>query len=448
MHIQKLLAHSMLGRGIYYITVLAVTIFLSRYLQAEVAGNFFYTLVILSFIQLIVSITLDSGITYYVARHKTVPWLTLLIPVWSLIAGLIGVILIHYCFTLFHLTAIAMPFQFSLYIFLFITGQCLINFSGAWLQANQSFFLPYAVQAVSNFCFLIISFLFIHLEKGTNQIFLTYFTAIFISGLILYFLVVLKKGNTQSKVNMHGYTLKQVFSYSFIALWANVFFFLVYRMDAWFLKQSSICTAADLGNYLQASRLGQMLLILPQIAAAVVFPQVAYKKDDKNMVEQIEIICRLFGLFFLILFIIFGVIGNTIFPLIFGDSFKTMTTPLLILLPGIYFLSIHNILAAWIGGMGQVRQNVISAGIALIFAFIAYHFTVPLYGTIAAAGVSTCAYFILLFYSCIIIRKNIDVSILNFIGFKRTDLKWMMNMLIQKDTMNKTEAIIQTEINE
>ena len=94
MHIQKLLAHSMLGRGIYYITVLAVTIFLSRYLQAEVAGNFFYTLVILSFIQLIVSITLDSGITYYVARHKTVPWLTLLIPVWSLIAGLIGVILI------------------------------------------------------------------------------------------------------------------------------------------------------------------------------------------------------------------------------------------------------------------------------------------------------------------------------------------------------------------
>ncbi len=447
MHIQKLLAHSMLGRGLYYITVLAVTIFLSRYLQAEEAGNFFYTLVILSFVQLLVSFTLDAGITYYVAGHQTAPWLKILILVWSIIAGLAGMILIHYCFHLFHLSTTASPLMFSLYIFLFVVGQCLINFSGAWLQANQSFFLPYAMQAFSNFCFLVVSIILVNTDKGTNHFFLIYFSSISLSGLILYLTVVLKKENVLPNKNGSDYTLKQFFSYSFIALWANIFFFFVYRMDAWFLKQASTCTAADLGNYLQASRLGQMLLILPQIAAAVIFPQVANKKYDAYIIQNIETICRLIGLFFLLLFIIIALMGNYIFPLIFGDSFTTMTVPLLILLPGIYFLSVHNILAAWIGGSGHVKQNVISASIALIIAFIAYHFTVPLYGTIAAAAVSSLAYFILMIYSYIIIKKNHNISILNFIGFKKKDLKWVKHIFILKESMPISGGQIENETN-
>lgn len=447
MHIQKLLAHSMLGRGFYYITVLAVTIFLSRYLQAELAGNFFYTLVILSFIQLLVSITLDSGITYYVAGHSTAHWIKILIPVWSIIAGFAGMVLINYTYNLFHLSKIAMPFLFTLFIFLFITGQCLINFSAAWLQANQSFFIPYAVQAFSNIFFLVISAWLIQYNKGTDQIFLTYFASILFSGLILYLIVLFKKGYKFQKNIKHAYTLKQIFSYSFIALWANIFFFLVYRIDAWFLKQSSACTAADLGNYLQASRLGQMLLILPQIAAAVIFPQVANKKDDKMMVKNIEIICRLLSLFFLFIFIGIAAGGNFFFPLIFGESFTTMTMPLLILLPGIYFLSVHNILAAWIGGSGQVKQNVISAGIALSIAFMAYHFTVPMYGTIAAAAVSSGAYFILMVYSFFIMKKNLNISLWNFIGFKKSDIKWLLNLYAQEYRVHTSEVQIENEIN-
>ena len=64
------------------------------------------------------------------------------------------------------------------------------------------------------------------------------------------------------------------------ALAANVVFFLVYKVDYMFVNYSPVCTAADLGNYIQVSKLGQMMLIIPQIIASVVFPRTASGMTD------------------------------------------------------------------------------------------------------------------------------------------------------------------------
>ena len=448
MHIQKLLANSILGRGFYYVAVLAVTIFLSRYLRASEAGVFFYTLLILSFFVLILSCSFDAAITFYVAKHQAEHWLKALIPVWSFAAGLIGVILVNACFNFLNLTAFVMPFQFSVFVFLFISGQCLINFSSAWLQANHSFFWPYAVQALSNLGFLLTGFWLIQVGKGSDQMFTAYFCFILLSGILLYSILLKQKQTSTKSASQKQYSRKHFFMYAFTALWANILFFLVYRMDAWFLKQSDNCTAADLGNYLQASKLGQMMLILPQVAASVVFPQTAKKQADTALLHSITTITRLMSIFFMLLFIITALTGDIVFPFVFGSSFSGITVPFLILIPGIFFLSVHTVLAAWLGGSGHVKQNLISAGIALTLAGIGYYFTVPIYGIIAAASVSSFAYLILMCYSFFVIRRHVSISFLDSIGYKKDDFAWLFTLLKKQRPVNDLTSLTQNTANE
>ena len=62
-------------------------------------------------------------------------------------------------------------------------------------------------------------------------------------------------------------------------------------------------TVADLGNYIQVAKLGQMLLIVPQIIASVVFPRTASGFDRQRINHIIMVMARLFSQLFLLLFI-------------------------------------------------------------------------------------------------------------------------------------------------
>ena len=58
-----------------------------------------------------------------------------------------------------------------------------------------------------------------------------------------------------------GEALRKVVRYSSQAFIANTVFFLVYRVDYWFVER--FCSSADLGNYVQVSKLVQLPDSLP-----------------------------------------------------------------------------------------------------------------------------------------------------------------------------------------
>ena len=88
---------------------------------------------------------------------------------------------------------------------------------------------------------------------------------------------------------------KQIIRYSLTALGANAVFFLVYRIDYLFVNYSPVCSAADLGNYIQVSKLGQMMLVVPQIIASVVFPRTASGIEPESLNKAIITIARIFS---------------------------------------------------------------------------------------------------------------------------------------------------------
>ncbi len=113
--------------------------------------------------------------------------------------------------------------------------------------------------------------------------------------------------------------IRLLIRYALLSLAANVIFFLVYRIDYWFVEK--YCSAEELGNYIQVSKLGQMLLVIPTIISSVVFPHTAGAGSElTEMKHNIMRIGRITTMFFSILFLITILSGKWLFPFVFGGT--------------------------------------------------------------------------------------------------------------------------------
>jgi len=271
--------------------------------------------------------------------------------------------------------------------------------------------------------------------KSYNIVVNSYFYSILTQGILLAIAFIYLNKSFQLISLPDKSSLKLLLNYSLVALTSNVIFFFVYRIDYWFVKYNvESCTPDDLGNYIQASKLGQMMLIVPQIFASVIFPHTASGASKNNITESIHIFFRIFLQVLIVALIVVSIIGNWLFPAVFGITFNKMTMPVLLLLPGIFSLSVLCLLSAYFGGVGKVKINVIGGVYALIIVIIGNLIFIPLYGIIGAAIVSSIGYSVNLVYSFYHFFKDNPTSIKTLFIFKRSDWVWVKKMLFHKST--------------
>jgi O-antigen/teichoic acid export membrane protein len=245
-----------------------------------------------------------------------------------------------------------------------------------------------------------------------------------LQGLALAIAFFLKNQSIQSISLLNRSQLKQLLKYSAIGLTGNFIFFFVYRIDYWFVKEWCHQTG-DLGNYIQASKLSQMLLILPQILASSIFPQMASGEQKELVISSIGSLFRLFLILYLILFIAVFLFGKWAFPNVFGNSFTTMYYPVLILLPGIFCLSFSALLSAYFSGKKQNKYNIYAAIFALIVMIFSSLLLKEKYNIKIAALISTIAYCCEALYCFIIFSKQEKINLKHFFAFRIEDFNWI-----------------------
>lgn len=429
MNFKTLVAQSIIWRGCYFFSVLLVNVFLSRYLQAAGAGNLYFITVVFSFAQTLFGLSFDSGITFF-GSGKIIPKnkLISIAGLWSIIAGFVMIAVVYVYFLIDNTDTHL--WTYSLYGFCYVTGQLLMTYLTSLYYTQENYFLPNVLLSLVNFAYvLMIPGKDTHTtSEEIEKIIMLYFFTFLIGGIVLFISFVI----TNRREGAIGFPAKQqakqFLKYSFTALAANVIFFLVYRIDYLFVKVSPVCTDADLGNYIQVSKLGQMMLLLPQIIASVVFPRTASGIDRQRLNYSIMVIARLFSQFFLAVLLVILLCGNGLFTLLFGETFNKMQLPFMILVPGIFFLSVQVLLAAYFGGKGQVKVNVISAVLALIAMVIGDYIFVPLYGIIAAAIVSTISYGVNVGYSLYVFYKDYSINLIDFFRWRKEDYFWLKTL--------------------
>lgn len=434
MTFEKLLQQSLVWRGFYFITVLLVNIVLSRFLQADGAGWMYYMTNFFSLILLIASLSMESGYTYFtsgnIIHQNKLAWFSLL---WTLVVALFVGLLVGFYFTNIKPISHAEMQQYLLYALTYICGIVLMNFFSVLFYAQKNYLIPNVVMGVLNI--VLCCFIFINYNKSNSYdtVVNGYFFCILLQGIVLA-IVFMVTNKSMQQISIPNFAeFKQLLKYSLVALAGNLVFYFVYRVDYWFVRYNTAsCLPEDLGNYIQASKLGQLLLVLPQIFASVIFPQTASGQLRSNVNQSILVLFRVFLLVFIAIILFIAIVGNWLFPFVFGHSFNNITIPLLLLLPGIFGIAVLVLLSAYFSGKGKVSINVKGAVLALIVVVIGDIIFIPKYGIYAAAVVSTIGYLVNLSYALWHFFNDYQLSYSLLFQFKKLDFFWLKNMLFNK----------------
>lgn len=430
MQFQQLLRQGIAWRGLYFVTMFVLNVVISRLFKADISGWLNYLMTIFLLVALVVNLNVESGIAYYAASkiipRQTVVSFTVVASLILLLVVTIGMIVYANFFPDTHLTTL----NFIVFGVSIIIGTHLLNVFVALFQAEENFVTGNIAAACVNMVLVCVLLICYYFGVPKNYLLSIYSLSFITQGVVAAVAYFIKVKPIQQFQVPNKQQLQLLLRYALLALVGNVVFFFVYRVDYWFVNRYSL--PADLGNYIQASKMGQLLLVLPQILASVVFPRSANGSNLSFMPRQILIISRLLMQCFLIVIVGSICFGKIIFTSVFGDSFNTMHLSFSWLLPGILALSVLAILSAYFSGLNQVKVNVTGALLALVVILLGDILFVKRYGIIGAAIVSSVGYLVNVVYSFYHFFRQNNIPATTLFRFEKADYYWLKSLLTNK----------------
>jgi O-antigen/teichoic acid export membrane protein len=426
MTLKRLLYQGLLWRGLYLFSVFLLNILFARYYGAAGSSSVYYLVNFYSFVILLSSFSIETGMGYFSALKAVAETrLASLAFRWTMLLSAVSLPLVLFIFSFPALD----PGLYRLTALTYIPGQLLISFFTSLFYARHDQVTPNIILASVNgvLILLIPGHGFLPANAPYDVYLDIYFLAVLGQGIGLGIAFV-SGAPGMSWSLPDGGQLKKIFSYSLIAFISNVTFFLVYRIDYWFVER--YCTPEELGNYIQVSRIGQMLLIIPGIFAGVIFPRTAVAGNE--VAAFLVRMSRISTVFFLALFMVVFLTGRWLFPFAFGASFDRMYVPVLIILPGILCLSILTLMSAYFGGSNKPVVNARGAFAGLIIIITGDILFIPVYKIIAAASVSVVGYFTCMIYSLWQFKKTNHTAMGSFFIVKKEDWKWLRQQITKK----------------
>jgi O-antigen/teichoic acid export membrane protein len=426
----ELIRRHIFWRCLYFFSVLLVNIGIARFFKAGESGQIFYIVNNLSFILLLTSLSLESGVTYYIASDNMEPrTLARFCVIWTVGASLLA-LGIWWLSTYYLGKGKIVSGIFFLSSFLFITGSMLITYFTAIFYAKKEFVAPNRILCLVN------GLLILFLILCRNNLFLKnhflelYFSAFFLQGIFLGIFFFLSSDHSDGKYLPSETELKKIFRYSLAALLANGLYFLVNRADYWFVQ--IYCSANDLGNYIQAAKLGQMLLIIPSILGSTLFPIFSSGVRTGN-VQELTAAMRILLWINLVICAVIVVLGWYLFPFIFGTTFRSMYILFVLLIPGVLAFTLNYPLAAWFSAGNRIIINIRGTILALVVITAGDLIILPRYGVLVASVISSVGYICYYCYTVVTYRKSHPVAWKEFFLIRKIDLNRFMHILSGRD---------------
>jgi len=418
----------MLWRGLYYASAFIINILIARHFQASVSGAIYYISSIYALVLLVSSLSLESGIIYFAAK-KEIPVARLFnfSICWSLLIGLVTFLVVYF----FLGDAYPGISQNLLLVssVTFIFGNLMITYCSGFFYAHNNFMVPNCINIVSSIALIILI-----PYNGRSVIpaitdenyFYIYFASFFLQGICMAVAAKIKyiQAGFFQFLSLAGFKL--LFRYCALAFMGNIIFFLLYRVDYFFVEK--YCDAAMLGNYIQVSKLVHLFFILPTILASAVFPITAGGQKE-NIHELLTLLSRTIFFIYVLACLLLCLIGKWLFPFVFGESFAGMYQPFLWLVPGILALSGIFTLTAYFAGKDRIKVNITGSVYALIVILTGDIIFIPKYGINAAACVSSMGYIVYQVYIISTFKKEYRCSVADFFIFRISDFKKIKNSL-------------------
>lgn len=423
MNVKQLLLRNILWQGLQVLSAFVLNLLMARKFGAELNGQLNYLQFVYSGIILLLGISLESSLTYYAASRKikrqSLAWFALWL---TIIATVIMVVIMAGFYYMFRPDHIPPSFRWALF---YVTGYLLINNYTALFYAGKNVLLPNLIKLLANTGLSVMLVFFVYEPGDLFQVafFNQYMIAFLLCGLIIaaaYFFSIRKSHADFSSLPV-AVEREAILRYAFMACFTNIVFFLVSRIDYYFVDR--YCTEDALGNYTQVSRIVQYFQMIPVFVSAALFPAMASGmiSEDASQIKQLN---RIIFTGNLILVIVVALSGKWLFPFLYGDTYNSMFIPFLLLVPGILALSNMYITCSYFAGKEMIYVNLIGNVIGLIIILAGDMLLVPVYGIMAAAAVSSIGYLANMIY--VMYRFNI-----------KTGSRWKDSLFVHKFDINK-----------
>jgi len=420
-------------RGLYFGSTLLSNILFARILGADNSGSFFYIVNNISLLILFAGFCLETSFIFYGSSNQIAAGKLLVAGItWSAVAAGAGAV--------FGMVGISSPaFSFPPWLWaVFTASYVLINYCSALFNVQHDFKTYNLILALVNLIFIVGLVAFEVAPKKMEGIFsfvdtdinglisLSYIFTVITQGLaILIFWLIRNRTESFAWPSQREWLL--LFRYASLSLTANVVFFLVYRVDYWFIEYFRKDQYL-LGNYIQVSKLGQLFILIPSMVATVIFPATALTSQSAIREELIRL-CRIFSNLYLLVLLLISSVSYWLFPFVFGPSFDQMYGAFIALVPGIVALSVQSLLAAWFAGKNKVRYNVYGALMALVIIVVLNLVLIPPFGIIGAALSSSIGYIAYCLFCIYQFRKEEGRAGSFGVLVKRSDFVWIKNAL-------------------
>jgi O-antigen/teichoic acid export membrane protein len=172
---------------------------------------------------------------------------------------------------------------------------------------------------------------------------------------------------------------------------ANILQFLNYRLDLFLV--AFFRTTAEVGLYALAATLAQMLWLVSNAMATVLFPRVASDTEARDVtLDRTAFFSRFSLASTLVLGVVLAVIADPFLRIVYGSQYEAAAVPILLLLPGIVVFAPVNVLSAHLAGSGRPEINLAVSGASLVVTVALDLVLIPPFGMSGAAAATSVAY--------------------------------------------------------
>jgi O-antigen/teichoic acid export membrane protein len=212
------------------------------------------------------------------------------------------------------------------------------------------------------------------------------------------------------------------FRYGAINAGADLVQSLAYRADIWlvlyFLGKDA------LGQHAVAVGLAQTLWVLPQAAAAVVFPNVS------RGLTRLDEVARLARLSLLVVgcgAVVAALAAPWFFPVMFGREFGSSATVFIWLMPGIVIFVASKVYAGYLGGEGLVHANLLASLAGCCIGLVVAAILIPLWGLAGAGFAASISYIVTTAVMLATVARRSGLPVRELFIVQRGDLKQLVN---------------------
>jgi len=322
------------------------------------------------------------------------------VPLWAIVIALLGV-----------------PFSMLVYNFqmLFRANNDFRSFNVIEVLAPVSFFLFFVPCAI----FLPGRLLRPSLEVSLASYVIAGLGAVFLMGRFV-----------KLSFRWNGALVKETLRFGFQQNLGNMLDFLNSRFDM--LLVNYFLDPAYVGYYSISVLVAEKLWYLPNILSAVLHPRVAHAGEDGDANRDTTRVSRMTVLIIGAGCVVILLLGRLIVRLLYSNRFLPAVTPLLLLLPGIFMMSLSKILTSDLTARGYPRAGMWAGLVAVVSNVILNVILIPRIAINGAALSSSVSYSL---YAAVIVgyfMRVTGVRLAAIVMPKAEDIRYLTRIILRE----------------